>query len=903
MRKISAALLFFMLFIAVNIGNSQTLPTLKIQWKANLGQWSGMGSPALADVNLDGITDVVIGSYDGKIYVFSGDNGSAVAGWPQATGTSIASSPAVGDVDGDGYPEIVCGLGLSDKPNENGGIVVYEHNGTLKFKVSPLDLDMNGFSDGVSSTPALGDINGDGILDIIIGSFDHQIYVLSGDGKAYEYNAEGNLVNKNINAPTIFKASLYRKDTDNDGRWDEDPLGDMTPMVFSPGIPGDGKPGFSGVDDDGDGLTDEGHPHDDDEDSFNPGDKVVNQAKVNEDDWDFPVRSPDTIWSSSAIVDLNSDGIDDFIIASDVTIDNKGYGLLWAVNGKAEIFGSFPQTTKLSNRIWTGLSVADVDKDGIMEIFSGTSNQDGNFIYGFKANGQEIRDGDGNPATFGVFATTPGPVFSTPAIGDLDGDGDLEIVVSVFYNRGDNNSPVYAWHHDGSLVSGFPAYTWNSPGMLSSSPAIGDINGDNMPDIMVGSGGLLMAWDNQGRQIITPANNVLDTGLIISSPAIADIDNDGKVEIIIATDSKSGGSPKPGDLYCIEAGTYNPSTMYWQMLKHDSKRSGRYRPPASAVFGEGWGTQNNWECITPTGNPAPTSVAQWDTEHIICKWLTSPLPAPGFYQWIKWNPSHTGIQMDVPYISDSIYVLKTRMIADSNETVPHIRARVQSSDNNWSACAVFGGDPNIGHGGVPSTNITDLYMLWQPQGTRAPAFVAFDIYNASPNLGEISVEDWLVYRLNMPTLTKTEKVITNFSSGWNTLGWMSNVSIGSQISIADTSTWSTAGAYITLSSPITPLKVYSIKYSLSKTGSNLPDIFRLRCSDIANASYNSYMALFQDIVSSPSQFTHYHIGMNGREPTLGDLGVFLDTVEFTSSASTITLSKIIIESFSLPTLN
>ena len=58
---------------------------------------------------------------------------------------------------------------------------------------------------------------------------------------------------------------------------------------------------------------------------------------------------------------------------------------------------------------------------------------------------------------------------------DIDGDGDLEIVIA-------GQTRVYAFHHDGTNVSGWPIF---APGVWSASPIIGDIDGDGDMEILI----------------------------------------------------------------------------------------------------------------------------------------------------------------------------------------------------------------------------------------------------------------------------------------------------------------------------------------------------------------------------------------------------------------------------------
>jgi hypothetical protein len=169
-------------------------------------------------------------------------------------------------------------------------------------------------------------------------------------------------------------------------------------------------------------------------------------------------------------------------------------------------------------------------------------------------------------------------VFSNPALADFDGDGGLEIVIST------DDSLVYVFRSDGTIVGGWPqSMCWTD----WYSPVIGDITGDGVPDIVANTEDRplcsVYAWDVQGELIdgfpkVTGAS-------VLSPPAIADIDNDGYVELIATSNERPAepGGRDPlvrADVYVWEFDApYDPSTMHWPMFQHDLSRSGRYASP------------------------------------------------------------------------------------------------------------------------------------------------------------------------------------------------------------------------------------------------------------------------------------------------------------------------------------
>jgi hypothetical protein len=132
---------------------------------------------------------------------------------------------------------------------------------------------------------------------------------------------------------------------------------------------------------------------------------------------------------------------------------------------------------------------------------------------------------------------------TSPAIGDLDGDGHLDIVF------GSKNSKIYALDRSGQILPGWP---FQAGGFVESSPALVDLDGDGMVEVifgtaaeqlhMVSGDGLLL------EEYPTPA-----TGAIYSSPAVGQLDGDDDLEIALGTPSglsvwdykKSAGARRP----------------------------------------------------------------------------------------------------------------------------------------------------------------------------------------------------------------------------------------------------------------------------------------------------------------------------------------------------------------------
>jgi hypothetical protein len=126
-----------------------------------------------------GGTDVVaVGAMNGTLYAYKADGSRHFA---TNVGRPIASSPAIGDVDGDGSTEIVVGFG-TETPGA-GGVVVLNDAGAERCRFNvPARSDSLA---GVFNAPVIADVNGDGAGDVVFGAFNDHIYAMNGNCQVF----------------------------------------------------------------------------------------------------------------------------------------------------------------------------------------------------------------------------------------------------------------------------------------------------------------------------------------------------------------------------------------------------------------------------------------------------------------------------------------------------------------------------------------------------------------------------------------------------------------------------------------------------------------------------------------------------------------------------------------------
>ncbi|MFT5434493.1 MAG: hypothetical protein ACI9OJ_005206, partial [Myxococcota bacterium] len=509
----------------------------------------GASVSGAGDFNGDGYADVLVGARffnntevdEGAVFVLHGGAIGIVDGDPatsdsflesdqSSAGLGISVSSA-GDVNGDGYADVIVGADGYDAGESNAGAAFVFLGGTsgiadgaVVTADTQLESNQAGASFGASVSGA-GDVNGDGYADVIVGAYEYDdgetdegaAFVFLGsasgipDGDPGTANAqlESNQpmawfgrsvsgagdVNGDGYADVIVGSQLYTSGQSQEGvafvfLGSPSGIADGNPDTASARLQGDqatmGAAAYSGVSGAGD-VNGDGY-----------ADVIVGFPKYNADEGESEGAAFVFLGSASGIADGNP-----LTAAAQLESNQGGSNFGFSVSG-----------------------AGDVNGDGYADVIVGapgydapTSSEGAAFVFMGSASGIA----DGNPSTAAAQLESDQQFASmgwrVAGAGDVNGDGFADVIVAAAaYDAGQGFGEGAAFVFLGSasgLADGNPATAaaqlktnQASPGPIGiTASGAGDVNGDGFADVIVGDPNYDAEQTNEGAAFVFLGNS------------------------------------------------------------------------------------------------------------------------------------------------------------------------------------------------------------------------------------------------------------------------------------------------------------------------------------------------------------------------------------------------------------
>jgi pSer/pThr/pTyr-binding forkhead associated (FHA) protein/outer membrane protein assembly factor BamB len=367
-------------------------------WEQSLGSRTGPTTPALGDINGDGVLDVVLADSQGYVLALDGQEGKKI--FEVEVADKILAPPVLGDINGDGKLDVIVAT-------SSGVIHTFDGQGKTIWKSSP-SLQLG----GIFNRPVLVDVNGDGVRDVIVPTEKKGLVAIDGArGWDHElWNTQGMMRGSVVTSPLVA-------DINGDGVMDFVVATDAGQVIAvssqqgkvwqlweqkvpevlyaSPALIDAGKQKLVVIATKGEGI-------------------VALVAGTGRVAWRTPIAKP--FFASPVVADVNGDGVPDVLaVAED--------GTVFALNG---LTGDEIWSLALGVTVQASPALFDVDNDGVRDLVVLDGN--GSIRVVSAVRGREVLN---------VPISDSGGFVASPVLGDLDKDsaGILKIVAAIVSGR------------------------------------------------------------------------------------------------------------------------------------------------------------------------------------------------------------------------------------------------------------------------------------------------------------------------------------------------------------------------------------------------------------------------------------------------------------------------------------
>lgn len=569
-------------------GSASGLSALPV-WQTESNQtfaWFGLGVAGAGDVNGDGFGDVLVAAegYDngqvneGRAYLYYGSaaGASTTAAWTFETNivsSALGRVACAGDVNGDGYADILLGASQHTNGQTNEGAIFVFHGSAAGLPAVPNftgESNQAGANLGYSVGTA-GDVNGDGYSDIVAGA----LYYTNGqtsEGRVYVWMGS---------AAGIAGVPVTREVNQNDAY-----LG--TAVSCAGDVNGDGYSDIiAGAPYYDNGQSDEGQAY-----VWSGSAAGISALPV----WTMEINQASAYFGTgvSSAGDVNGDGYSDVLVGT-WAFDNpelsEGGG--FAYLGSGDMLGTTSAWTAESNQVNAQLGVSissagDVNGDGFADVIIGVPNYDNGetdegraYVYHGSITGLAVapswtREINQVSARFG---------YSVSGAGDVNGDGYSDVIVGAYAWDNGQTDEGGAFVYHGSAAGLLAAPSWTGESNVTYNPyyglsvsSAGDVNGDGYSDIAVGAVFWTNGQTNEGAVFVhygsagglsTPVSwtyetNVTNTNFSQSLGCAGDVNGDGYADLLVGSPYYDNGETDEGRAFVFHGSTTGlPGSPDW----------------------------------------------------------------------------------------------------------------------------------------------------------------------------------------------------------------------------------------------------------------------------------------------------------------------------------------------------